>query len=57
VLHGADCLTLLKATNAESSIEERCFLNGGLQQGQEVSTMPHHSQKVAAGWMIPSRPH
>ena len=56
VLHGADCLTLWKATNSESSIEERCFLDGGLQQGQEVSTMPRHSQKAAAGLTIPSSP-
>jgi len=28
----------------ELIIEQLCFSNGGLQQGQEVSTMLHHSK-------------
>lgn len=44
---GADILTLLQATNEEPSMAERCFFNGGLQQGQEVYTMLHHFQQVA----------
>jgi len=40
----------------ELIMEQLCVSNGGLQQGQEVCTMLHHTQKTAAGSTIPSSP-
>ena len=53
MLTGAD---LAPVSIGKLSIEQLCFSNGGLQQGQQVYTMLHHSQKVAAGLMISSSP-
>ena len=45
MLTGAD---LAPVSIEKLSIEQLCFYNGGLQQGQQVYTMLHHSQDVVA---------